>query len=415
MSNQIAPTEASPSQALYAQRRRVELLRQQVYDPTDPAEPAGLVDELLAAEDALAQMEEDQQAGEHASDQGLLYDSITERGGPVQERMGRDTTGVEASIFLRLSHIPSAIVHLFDPDERPLVSVKISNTGRQIARLRITSLVEEYSAVAVNTLELPPGEEREIRQLPVFIYDRLRRVHEITRASLRVHIQHLSGVTEMERSFPIWLLARTSAYLSVRDPKTGQRIDLTSYLGAWVTPNAPEVMALLRKAAELHPQKQISGYQVDPAGVEAQVKAIYEAVKGEQVQYINSVICFGREGSEFMQRIRMPGETLKQRSANCIDGTVLMASVLEAASLNPGIVLVPGHAFLAWEIQERSGNWDYLETTLVSSKSFAEAQQVGRRLAERYQAMDQTGVRSTLFRLLSIPALRVEEGVLPME
>jgi hypothetical protein len=75
--------------------------------------------------------------------------------------------------------------------------------------------------------------------------------------------------------------------------------------------------------------------------------------------------------------IRLPGETLRQRSANCIDGTLLMASMLEAASLNPGIVLIPGHAFLAWETQDRSGNWDYLETTLVSSKSFAEAQQVG--------------------------------------
>jgi hypothetical protein len=289
------------------------------------------------------------------------------------------------------------------------VSVMVSNQGRQIARLRVTSYVENYSATAVNTLELFPGREVEVKQFPVFFSERLQPVNEITRASLRVHVQHLSGETEMERTFPIWLLARTTAYLKVNDPQTGKAVDLTPYLAAWVTPNAPKVMELLRRAADLHPQKQIAGYQVGEAGVEAQVKAVFEAVKQAQVQYINSVFCFGRAGGEFMQRIRLPRETLENRSANCIDGTILMASVLEAASLNPAIVLVPGHAFLAWETLDGGGSWDYLETTLISTKTFEEARQVGRTRAEKYRA------NSQMLRLLSIPALRVGDQVLPME
>ncbi len=208
-------------------------------------------------------MEQTWQEQANGSDKGLLYDLIRERGAPLREKMGRDTTGVEARITLRLSHIPTGIVHLFDPVEKPLVSVKISNPGRQIARLRVTSVVEGYSAVAVNTLELYPGDEKEISQLPVFFAERLRRVNEITQASLRVHIQHLSGVTEMERNFPVWLLARSTAYLGVRDPGSGKIIDLSPYLGAWVTPNAPEVMELLRRAVDLHPLKQIAGYQAE--------------------------------------------------------------------------------------------------------------------------------------------------------
>ncbi len=31
---------------------------------------------------------------------------------------------------------------------------------------------------------------------------------------------------------------------------------------------------------------------------------------------------------------------------------MLLASLLDAASLHPAIVLVPGHAFLAWETTE---------------------------------------------------------------
>ena len=406
----------SGTKALYTQRRRVELLRQQVYALDDPADSTRLVDLLLAEEEALAQMEQRaRQARAGRQDQGVLYDSECERGGPRQEKLGRETTGVEAKVFLRMSHVPTAIVHLLDAETKPLVSVEINNVGRQIARLRVTSLVEGYSATAVSTLELPPAEKKEVPQLPVFFAERLRPVQEITRASLRVHIQHLSGVTEVERSFPIWLLARTTAYLEVCDPQTGQMIDLTPYLAAWVTPNTPQVMALLRRAAGLHPDRHIAGYQADVAGVEAQVRAIYAAVRQEQVEYVNSVFCFGRAGGEFVQRIRLPRETLKQRSANCIDGTVLLASVLEAASLNPAIVLVPGHAFLGWEEQDASGQWDYLETTLLGSKDFDGAREAGRALAAQYQAKEQMGFYGRMFRRLSIPALRVDDRVLPME
>ncbi len=116
-----------------------------------------------------------------------------------------------------------------------------------------------------------------------------------------------------------------------------------------------------------------------------------------------------------MQRIRLPRETLEKRSANCIDGTVLMASVLEAASLNPAIVLVPGHAFLAWEMQNGSNEWDYLETTLIGSREFEVAQKVGRTRAEQFQAKAAGEANKRMFRLLSIPGLRVNNGVLPME
>lgn len=425
------------SLAIYQQRRLVELLRQRVYatppilgsalelqgTPQTVSQPtaqnllsdSALLTELLAAEEKLSQLEQALQEQEPGLQRGLLYDSIRERGAPLQEKMGRDTTGVEASISLRLSHIPSGIVHLFNPVEKPLISVKINNPDRQIARLRVTSWVEQYSAACVNTLELYPGDEKEINQLPVFFAERLRQVTEITQASLRVHIQHLSGVTEMERSFPIWLLARSTAYLGVLDPQSGKTVDLSPYLGAWVTPNALEVMELLRRAVDLHPQKQVVGYQADRAGVEAQVKAIFQAVKQTQVQYVNSVFCFGRTGGEYIQRIRLPRETLATRSANCIDGTLLMASLLEAASLNPAIVLVPGHAFLGWEVQKGSNEWDYLETTLVGAGDFELALQVGRARAAQHRAKAARDGNEKIFRLLPVSALRVNLGVLPME
>ena len=41
-----------------------------------------------------------------------------------------------------------------------------------------------------------------------------------------------------------------------------------------------------------------------------------------------------------------------------------------------GIVVVPGHAFLAWR-KERDGDWDFLETVLVGTQAFGEAHKAG--------------------------------------
>ena len=156
---------------------------------------------------------------------------------------------------------------------------------------------------------------------------------------------------------PIWLLARDSAYLSMRDPSTGDDVDLTRYLAAWVTPHAEEVLLVLGSIADIQPNAVIAGYQGDAALVERQVSAAFETLKAREIVYVNSVICFGAGDGERAQRVRLPRESLLTRSANCIDGTVLLASLLEAASLNPAIVLVPGHALLAWQVQE-GGDWD---------------------------------------------------------
>src|SRR5262249_29128158 len=150
-----------------------------------------------------------------------------------------------------------------------------------------------------------------------------------------------------------------------RDPATHGWADLSRYLGAFVTPNTPSVIAFLRQVADHHPDQRLVGYQGDAAAVEPQVKAVFEALRKAGITYINSVIAFSPDDGTATQRVRLPRQSLADREANCIDGTVLFASLLEAASLNPAIIVVPGHAFLGWESWRRSDVWHYLETTLI--------------------------------------------------
>jgi len=405
-------TPENVERTLYRKRQEVQRLRQQLYGRPGPGTAPDLLDALLAAEETLHTLEA--AVSEPADDSGVLLTTTAHAPASKGVLMGTDTTGIDVDVSLRQSHVPTGVVHLLDPDEMPLVSYTVKCMSDEPVRLRLTTFVEGYSAKCIDTVELHYDESVEIRHLPTFFPRRLRGVTELTRATLHVRVDDLDGTPEQHSTFPIWLLPRTSAYLGIEDPATGAWLDLAPFLGAWVTPNAPAVMDVLREAADHHPQRAIAGYQVDTAGIEAQVRAIYGALAAAEVVYVNSVLAFGVTKGTYMQRVRLPSEALERRSANCLDGTLLMASLLEAASLNPGIVLVPGHAFLAWETQDSSGEWDYLETTMVGTDEFSAAQTAGRRLAERQCALvDRTG-NARFFRRLSVPDLRVDAGITPM-
>lgn len=334
--------------------------------------------------------------------------------------LGADSTGLDAMVELRMSHVPTAICHLLDATDHPLVSCRIKQSSQeaqnQIRRVRVTCRVEGYSAAAIDTVELTDRKPRDFDLLPTFFPAELAEVNELTSATVDVLVEDLdSRKVEVHRTSRISLLARTTAPMWIYDPSTGGWVDLTPYLGAFVTPNAPDVLGFLRTVAERHPEDRLVGYQVGKSLVEPQVQALYGALKDTGVTYVNSVIAFDPEEGSASQRIRLPRESLRDRTANCIDGTVLFASLLEAMSLNPGIVLVPGHAFVSWETWPNSDKWLYLETTMIGSHGYDAARRRGDELARVYEQQSRRAEEPLMFRRWSVRDLRVLHRITPME
>jgi hypothetical protein len=154
--------------------------------------------------------------------------------------------------------------------------------------------------------------------------------------------------------------------------------------------------------------------------VRAQAQAIFATLKQEaNLIYINSALNMGRQAGQVTQRVRLPSEILAAGgSANCIDGTVLFASLLELASLEPVVVLVPGHAFVGWRIWHEVNQYEFLETTMIGSSDFASAQQVGQQ--EYEEALAKGYFSRGLFnpggfaRLVDTAACHMK-GILPLE
>ena len=398
-------------------RQRTRELRLRVFE----ARKLEAMPELVEAERELQSLSDQRAAAEKA--EGIDNGSIVNVR-PQANLLGPATTGLDVKVNLRMSSVATSLVHLWTSTDQPLVSYEIRNTSGATKRLRLISYVEGFSAQAVETIEVEHLENVTRAQMPTFFADRIGKVTELNRATVNVEVQDLDAKTEVHKTIPVWLLARSTAPLQVKDPSTGKWNDLTAYLGAFVTPNAPEIMSYLRKAVEKQPQKRLVGYQVSPekaAGglkidkeeVASEVKAVYEALAESSVTYINSVIDFTPEsGTASNQRVRVPRESLADRSANCIDGTLLIASLLEAISLNPAIVIVPGHAFVGWETWKNNNEWRYLETTMLSTDSFDAASLQGDQIAMQWQALD--GGANTMFKRWSLRDLRAM-GITPLE
>jgi hypothetical protein len=392
----------SINQRLHATRRQIESVQWRLFEEGRFESSAAPATELAQLHKALLALEGEQR--------DLL------RSGPSDERrfLGRDTTQLTVEVLPRMSHVPSGIAHLLD-EKTPLVSVRITNHRRSPARVRVRAHVEGYSAEAIDTVEIPKDEVSEINLLPVFFPGPLRGLNELTRASLVVDVDDLDGKKEQHRSYAIWMLARSTAINGVTDPATGGWTDLTHYYGAWVTPAAPAVRDLLSAAAAAHPKHRLVGYKTDRDGVEAQVQAIFDAVAAKDLKYVNSSRCYGSWEGRLGQRVRLPAEVLTQESANCIDGTLLMASLLEAASLNPALVFIPQHALLGWEIQENSRQWDYLETTLIGGRDFRLARDKGRERAASYESLHALISDGRFFTRHPLFELRALRGITPLE
>ncbi len=126
-------------------------------------------------------------------------------------------------------------------------------------------------------------------------------------------------------------------------------------LPAFVMPNDPAVVQLLRSAAEklaAHGHSSaLDGYQSnDPNRAYMLTASIYAAIAGLGVHYAQPPTSFERNG----QKIRRPNTILQSGLATCLDTTLLFAASLEAAGLNSVAVILDGHTIAAVWLVKRT-------------------------------------------------------------
>jgi hypothetical protein len=141
------------------------------------------------------------------------------------------------------------------------------------------------------------------------------------------------------------------------------------------------------------------GYESDnPKAVTQQVEAIYRTLHDLGFKYSALTQSSVNTTAAGTQWIRFTGESLTSDQANCVDGTVLFASILTQLNLRVVIFYIPyHHAFLGVYRTPRMGEeegFDVVETTVVSDEPFSKSLQRGQdRLALERSRADNREIR----------------------
>ena len=129
---------------------------------------------------------------------------------------------------------------------------------------------------------------------------------------------------------------------------------LPQTLVSFVTPNHPAINSLVVKTAEA--LKKVTGSSVLTAyqtcnsnDVRLQVAAVFTAVHQLGIVYRSVPASYEDIG----QRITMPDQVISIKIGNCIELTLLMASVLESIGINTVVIIQKGHAYLGvWLVDD---------------------------------------------------------------
>ena len=158
-------------------------------------------------------------------------------------------------------------------------------------------------------------------------------------------------------------------------------------VSCWVNPNDPKVKEVI-STAKKESGSALVGYQeelfIEKTGnddfdideiTRHQVKTLYDVLNNKyEITY---------DGGGVGQSINLPFETIRDRSANCIELSVLMSSLLIEVGIQPVIVIVPNHAFVGWRIWDDEDEYNFVQTTMMGEegKTFRDALRSAEKMA----------------------------------
>lgn len=196
------------------------------------------------------------------------------------------------------------------------------------------------------------------------------------------------ALTKRQTSAPL------NVYFRLIDPITGNKVEklvnvnlrsindcMTYYNGksysylfvSYINEDHPAIDTILKQMLNTKMIDAVLGYQAGPDYVELQVAALWRVLHDRGFQYSSITDNSGDGGNKgpFSQTVRTFDNSLKTSQSNCVDGTVVFASVLKRIGLRPVMVTVPHHCFLGYYANDTTTtNIHFLETTLLSDDTY---------------------------------------------
>jgi len=228
---------------------------------------------------------------------------------------------------------------------------------------------------------MPLDREMEIFPRIVYNYNALERL--IQPASENVYFRlYYGSVLLIEKVEVVRFHSINEVPFRVIDRRDGESIeDYTWLFAAYVNEDDPLIDKILQEALQIGTAEKIglgsafsfSGYQIEDEygdsslSVDLQVLAIWSVFLNNNIKYSDITTTSTVNNKMVTQYVRTLGESFGNSQANCVDGSVLFASVLRKLGIHPFLILVPGHMFVGYLRDDDPFSIGFLETTMMGN------------------------------------------------
>lgn len=199
-------------------------------------------------------------------------------------------------------------------------------------------------------------------------YEALKKNNQAQPISFAISVQ-INKQKPVQKNVTYSVRAINDCLLAYKDENMNLH-DTSIYFAAYVNEEHPQIDNLLREALNTKIVRRFVGTQLGADRVDNQVFALWNMLQKRNFKYCSISYSNLASNMVFCQRVRTIDDALETAQINCVDGTVLFASLLRAINIEPVMVRVPGHMFVGYYPDSKKDSIQYLETTMVGDVSY---------------------------------------------
>ena len=257
---------------------------------------------------------------------------------------------------------------LYVGNPKSIIAIRLKST-RKNCNVRIELAQTPFYARSVSEFMLPEA-DKDYTIYPDILwnYDALRQNSQAEPISVVADVE-VDGkdLGQKVRTFSVRSINECMIGYIDRLPDGHTRYISTKQLfAAYVNEDNKDIDKLLREALNSRLVRRFQGYQnLTATSVDRQVYAIWYVLQKRHFSYSSISTSSMSSNVVYSQRVRTFDDALSASQINCVDGSVLFASLLRAINITPVLVLVPGHMFVGYYENNKNKRLAFLETTMI--------------------------------------------------
>jgi hypothetical protein len=262
------------------------------------------------------------------------------------------------------------------------------HTDESQAKLIIKVELDGVADPTVYEAILPTPGDYQIFPVIRYRYTTLSRLEQPSTVNLTWSVT-LNGQETHGNAQPVRVRSVNDVPFSVRKD-SGEWADTRFLFAAFVNEDHPWIDPLLQEALRTGKVRQFTGYQShQEQEVLRQMDAVWTALQRRGLRYSDVTVNSDVSERVHSQHVRFLSDSITYAQANCVDGTVLLASIFQRIGLHSELALVPGHMYLGVASDADNKQWFFVESTMLGNVGLSAAIQKGREEAEFWGSPEQ--------------------------